>query len=112
RVVRQAAKELGKRVSLDIRGSDVEIDRSVLERMAAPVEHLLRNAVAHGIESPQKRVAAGKPEVGESRLSVRQEGNEDLLEQRDDGGRLDLERIRARAIEAGLLGADETIGEQ
>ena len=112
RVVRQAAKELGKRVSLDIRGSDVEIDRSVLERMAAPVEHLLRNAVAHGIESPQKRVAAGKPEVGEIRLSVRQEGNEVLLELQDDGGGLDLERIRARAIEAGLLGADETIGEQ
>ena len=112
RVVRQAAKELGKRVSLDIRGSDVEIDRSVLERMAAPVEHLLRNAVAHGIESPEKRLAAGKPEAGEIRLAVRQEGNEVLLELRDDGGGLDLERIRARAIEAGLLGADETIGDQ
>lgn len=112
RVVRQVAKELGKRVSLDIRGSDVEIDRSVLERMAAPVEHLLRNAVAHGIESPQKRAAAGKSEVGEIRLAVRQEGNEVLLELCDDGSGLDLERIRARAIEAGMLGADETIGEQ
>ncbi|MFA7504185.1 MAG: Hpt domain-containing protein [Burkholderiaceae bacterium] len=112
RVVRQAAKELGKRVSLDIRGSDVEIDRSVLERMAAPVEHLLRNAVAHGIESPGQRAAAGKAEIGEIRLAVRQEGNEVLLELRDDGSGLDLGRIRARAVEAGMLGADETIGEQ
>lgn len=112
RVVRQAAKELGKRVSLDIRGSDVEIDRSVLERMAAPVEHLLRNAVAHGIESPARRAAAGKPEAGEIRLAVRQEGNEVLLELQDDGSGLDLARIRARAIEAGMLGPDETIAEQ
>ena len=59
RVVRQAAKELGKRVALDIRGASVEVDRGVLERMANPVEHLLRNAVAHGIEPPAQREAAG-----------------------------------------------------
>src|SRR5690606_24895397 len=68
RVVRQSAKERGKRVSLDIRGASVEIDRGVLERMAAPIEHLLRNAAAHGIEPPDVRLRAGKPEAGELRL--------------------------------------------
>src|SRR5690606_26752049 len=102
RVVRQAAKELGKRISLDIRGSDVEIAGSVLERRHAPVEHLLRDAVTVGIESTLKRVGAGKRDVGEVRLPVRREANEVLLELQDDGGGPDLERIRARGIEVVL----------
>ena len=69
RVARQAAKETDKRVNLDIRGGSVEIDRSVLEQMAAPFEHLLRNAIVHGIESRGQRLAAGKNETGE--LTVR-----------------------------------------
>src|SRR5690606_2151419 len=74
RVVRQAAKELGKRVTMDLRGASVEVDRGVLERMVAPIEHLLRNAVAHGIETAAERAAAGKSETGEIRVEVRQEG--------------------------------------
>ena len=109
RVVRQSAKQLGKRVSLDIRGSAVEIDRSVLERMAAPLEHLLRNAVAHGVEPPADRAAAGKGETGEIRIEVRQEGNEVVLDLRDDGAGLNLERIHARAVQAGLLAAGEPV---
>ncbi|MCM5572396.1 Hpt domain-containing protein [Burkholderiaceae bacterium FT117] len=103
RVVRQAAKELGKRVSMDLRGASVEIDRGVLERMAAPIEHLLRNAVAHGIEKPAARVASGKAEAGEIRLEVRQEGNEVVLVFADDGGGLDTARIVAKARASGLL---------
>ena len=110
RVVRQAAKELDKRVNLDIRGATVEIDRSVLERMAGPIEHLLRNAVAHGIESRERRVAAGKQETGEIAVEVRQEGREIVLSFADDGGGLDAERIRARALAAGLVEPDAQLG--
>ncbi len=107
RVVRQSARELGKRATLDLRGGRIEIDRSVLEQMAAPLEHLLRNAVAHGIESPTERAAAGKPESGSIELTVSQEGNEIAITIADDGAGLDLERIAARARERGLIGADE-----
>jgi chemosensory pili system protein ChpA (sensor histidine kinase/response regulator) len=106
RVVRQAGKETGKRVNLDVRGAGVEVDRGVLERMAGPIEHLLRNAVAHGIEPREVRLAAGKPEAGEIRVEVRQEGNEIVLIFADDGGGLDFARIRAKAASAGLIPAD------
>ncbi|MBA3033206.1 MAG: Hpt domain-containing protein [Gammaproteobacteria bacterium] len=107
RVVRQTAKELDKRVNLDIRGGQTELDRSVLEAMIGSIEHLLRNAVAHGIEDRAVRAAGAKPEIGEVQLTLAQAGNEVLIEMSDDGAGLDLERIRARAIEHGLLGADE-----
>ncbi|MES2405908.1 MAG: Hpt domain-containing protein [Pseudomonadota bacterium] len=103
RTVRRAAKDLGKKASLQIIGEQVEIDRSVLEKMVAPFEHLLRNAVAHGLELPADRIASGKSEYGEVVLHARQEGNEVMLSLRDDGRGLDLEAIRARAIANGLL---------
>ncbi|MHB1331591.1 MAG: hybrid sensor histidine kinase/response regulator [Sulfuriferula sp.] len=103
RTVRRAAKDLGKKASLQIIGEQVEIDRSVLEKMVAPFEHLLRNAVAHGLELPADRIASGKSEYGEVVLHARQEGNEVMLSLRDDGHGLDLEAIRARAIANGLL---------
>ena len=112
RVVRQAAKELGKRVSMDMRGASVEIDRGVLERMSAPIEHLLRNAVAHGIESPAVRAVAGKSETGEIRLEVRQEGNEVVLVFADDGGGLDIARIVAKARASGLLADGRELSER
>ncbi len=107
RVVRQTAKELDKRANLDIRGGQTELDRSVLEAMTGPIEHLLRNAVAHGLESRSARAAAAKPEIGEIQLMLAQAGNEVLIEMSDDGAGLDLARIRAKAIERGLLGAEE-----
>ena len=107
RVVRQSAKEIGKRATLDLRGGRIEIDRSVLEQMAAPLEHLLRNAVAHGIETPAERSAAGKPETGQLVLSLTQEGNEIAIDLSDDGRGLDFERIAERARANGLLAADE-----
>ncbi|HEY0491708.1 MAG TPA: Hpt domain-containing protein [Telluria sp.] len=106
RVARQAAKEVDKRVNLDIRGSAVEIDRSVLEQMAAPFEHLLRNAIVHGIESRARRAASGKAETGELLVQASQQGNEVVIQFSDDGAGLDLDRIRAKARENGLLGAD------
>ncbi|HRO61012.1 MAG TPA: response regulator [Burkholderiaceae bacterium] len=112
RVVRQAAKELGKRVSMDMRGTSVELDRGVLERMAAPIEHLLRNAVAHGIEPPAARSAAGKAEAGEIRLELRQEGNEVVLVFADDGAGLDTARIVARARRNGLIAGDAAISDR
>jgi chemosensory pili system protein ChpA (sensor histidine kinase/response regulator) len=106
RVVRQAAKELDKRVHLDIRGSGVEVDRGVLEKMSGPIEHLLRNSVAHGIETREARAAAGKTESGEITVEVRQEGREIVLTFADDGGGLEYERIRARGVAQGLISAE------
>ena len=111
RIVRQTAKELGKRANLEIRGGQVEIDRSVLDKIGAPLEHLLRNAVAHGLEDRTTRLAAGKTEIGEVSLTLAQEGNEIILTMADDGSGLNFERIRARGIAAGLLGADEEADE-
>ncbi|MEC5159649.1 MULTISPECIES: hybrid sensor histidine kinase/response regulator [unclassified Janthinobacterium] len=112
RVARQSAKEVDKRVNLDLRGGAVEIDRSVLERMAAPFEHLLRNAIAHGVESRAGRVAAGKSETGELLVQVSQQGNEVVIEFSDDGAGLDLARIRAKARSSGLLGPDEEVDDE
>jgi chemosensory pili system protein ChpA (sensor histidine kinase/response regulator) len=111
RVARQSAKEVDKRVNLDIRGGAVEIDRSVLERMAAPFEHLLRNAIAHGVESRAGRGAAGKNETGELLVQVAQQGNEVVIEFSDDGAGLDLERIRAKGISNGLLEEGEEVSD-
>lgn len=111
RVVRQTGKELGKRANLDIQGGAIEIDRGVLDKMTAPIEHLLRNAIAHGIEKPEVRAAAGKPEFGQITLKLTQLSNEIALELADDGKGLDYARILARGREAGLLGATETPNE-
>ncbi|HEY6774368.1 MAG TPA: Hpt domain-containing protein [Oxalicibacterium sp.] len=111
RVTRQAAKEMDKRVNLDIRGSAVEIDRSVLEKMAGPFEHLLRNAIVHGIESRERRLAAGKSETGELLVEIRQEGNEVVIHFSDDGQGLNLEGIRRKAIANGLLTNDVEVSD-
>ncbi len=103
RTVRQTARDVDKRAQLDIQGGELEIDRSVLEKVTAPLEHLLRNALAHGIESPEARRAAGKAEFGEIVLSARQSGNEMMLTVTDDGSGLDFARIRAKAEANGLL---------
>jgi chemosensory pili system protein ChpA (sensor histidine kinase/response regulator) len=103
RVVRQAAKDVGKRANLDIKGGQMGIDRSVLEHIGGPLEHLLRNCLAHGIEEPAKREAAGKEVFGQVTLSLAQEGNDVVLALADDGAGLNLKKIRERAIERGLL---------
>jgi chemosensory pili system protein ChpA (sensor histidine kinase/response regulator) len=112
RVARQTAKELDKRVNLEVRGGNVEIDRGVLERMGGPFEHLVRNAIVHGIETPVERLAAGKRETGEITIEVRQEGNEIVVVVADDGAGLNLERIRARALGKGLIGPDQHVSDR
>ena len=111
RIVRQTAKELGKRANFDIVGGQVELDRSVLDKMMAPLEHMLRNAVAHGIETRDERLGSGKSEIGEITVSLAQEGNEIILSMADDGRGLDGERIRARAEALGLLAYGEQADE-
>jgi chemosensory pili system protein ChpA (sensor histidine kinase/response regulator) len=111
RVVRQTAKELERQANLDIRGADTPVDRNVLERMLGPLEHLLRNAVAHGIEAPAQRRAAGKPELGQITLSIRASDNDISLELADDGRGLDYAAIRRRASERGLLVAADDISD-
>jgi chemosensory pili system protein ChpA (sensor histidine kinase/response regulator) len=112
RIVRQSAKEVGKRANLDIVGGQVDIDRSVLDKMLAPIEHMLRNAVTHGIESRDERLAAGKAEAGEIVVKLAQEGNEIILSMSDDGKGLDLASIRARAEAMGLLLPEQVADEK
>jgi chemosensory pili system protein ChpA (sensor histidine kinase/response regulator) len=103
RIVRQTTRELDKKAELHIEGSQVELDRSVLERIGAPLEHMLRNALAHGVEAPAARAAAGKPESGRISVSLRQESNEIALIVSDDGAGLDVEQLRRTAEDQGLL---------
>ncbi len=109
RVIRQTATELNKKVNLEIQGDDVEIDRSVLDRINSPLEHLLRNAVAHGIEKPEQRLSLNKPESGEVAIKLCQEGNEVIITLSDDGSGLDTVRIREEANHLGLIQNDETL---
>jgi chemosensory pili system protein ChpA (sensor histidine kinase/response regulator) len=109
RVVRQASKETGKQVKLDITGGSIEMDRGVLDRMTPAFEHLLRNCVAHGIEDPSTRVAAGKDATGVITIGLAQEGNDVSVEFRDDGAGLNLPRIREKAVSQGLIGPGQEL---
>ncbi len=106
RLTRQVSKELDKRVTLDILGSTVEMDRGVLEKMVGPFEHLLRNAIVHGIETRDERRLAGKSDVGELKIEILQDGNEVLIQLTDDGQGLNLARIREKAQSNGLISTD------
>jgi chemosensory pili system protein ChpA (sensor histidine kinase/response regulator) len=112
RIVRQTSKELNKKANLELVGAEVELDRSVLERMAAPFEHLLRNAVAHGLESQERRAELGKPPIGEIRVVLSQESNEVVFDFSDDGGGLDMESLRQRAVAQGLATTDEQLNDE
>ncbi|HGM5581674.1 TPA: Hpt domain-containing protein [Pseudomonas putida] len=103
RVVRQVASELGKQVELVVGNAEGELDRSVLERMVAPLEHMLRNAVDHGLEPREVRLAAGKPEQGTIHLNLLHEGADIVIEMSDDGAGVPLEAVRKKAIKRGLL---------
>ena len=111
RVVRQAGTDTGKQVHLTLEGTHGELDRNVLDRMVAPLEHMLRNSVAHGLETAEQRRAAGKPVEGEISLRLHREGSEIVLDVADDGAGLDREAIRRRALERGLIQADATLAD-
>lgn len=112
RVTRQAARDMNKKAILRIQGGHLEMDRSVLEKMNSPLEHLLRNSVVHGIEMPAKRLEMGKPEIGQITISLRQAGNETIMTLNDDGAGLDIDRIREKALQHGLMRTNETLSDQ
>lgn len=103
RIVRQVSQELGKQVELHVNNAEGEMDRSVLERLISPLEHMLRNAVDHGLESQAQRQAAGKPEMGNIYLNLSREGGDVVLTLGDDGAGINLDAVRNKAIERGLL---------
>lgn len=109
RIIRDLAQKLEKDIRLEVRGGETELDRSVIEVIGDPLIHILRNSVDHGIELPADRVAAGKPAQGTIWLSARHQENHIVVEIRDDGRGIDVERVKAKAVAAGLLtqeGAD------
>lgn len=103
RIVRQTSSELGKRANLSFTGADVEMDRNVVERMMAPLEHMLRNSIAHGIEDIAKRQASDKPETGNITIALSREGSEFVVRVSDDGIGINLNAVRKKAIERGLM---------
>jgi two-component system chemotaxis sensor kinase CheA len=106
RLVRDISKRLGKEVQLVIEGEDTEADKNVIESLADPLIHILRNSLDHGIETPEVRVAAGKPAHGTLRVSARQDGDRVVLDINDDGAGIDTARVRSKAVERGLIPAD------
>ncbi len=112
RIVRQASHELGRQVQLQVGGAEGEMDRTVLERIVPPLEHMLRNAVAHGIETPANREASGKPKTGTIRIDVSREGADVVLRVGDDGVGMNLVAIRDRALDRGLMKPDAVLSDR
>ncbi|HEV3182685.1 MAG TPA: Hpt domain-containing protein, partial [Steroidobacteraceae bacterium] len=112
RIVRQAAADTGKRAELTVEGASGELDRQVLERMLPPFEHMLRNAVVHGIEKPEERIKRGKPDTGRIVLELHREGAEVMVRLTDDGGGMNLKAIRDKAQALGLIGAGHTLSDE
>ena len=112
RIVRQVAAEEGRKVELVIEGGSGEVDRQVLDRMLGPLEHLLRNAVVHGIEPPEARTAAGKPEAGRVELLLAREGSEVVITVADDGAGINLPAVRAKAVSLGILEEGRSITDE
>ncbi len=107
RMVRDLAKRFGKKVEFIIEGEETEIDRSILDKLGDPLVHLLRNAIDHGIETPEERIAKGKPEEGHLWLRAYAEGNYVFIEVEDDGRGIDPEKVKQKAIEKGLISPEE-----
>jgi two-component system, chemotaxis family, sensor kinase CheA len=110
RMVRDTAAELGKAVSLRIEGSDVDLDREMIEMMRDPLVHIIRNAIDHGIETPARRRSLGKAPTGQIRVTARQSGNQILIEIEDDGAGIDVARIAAKAVANDVRSAAEVAG--
>ncbi|BCD99981.1 Hpt domain-containing protein [Marinicellulosiphila megalodicopiae] len=112
RIVRQTAGELKKKAELEFFNVEGEVDRTVLERMVAPLEHMLRNSMDHGIEMPDVRAKAGKSKTGKVELSLAREGSYMVLTLRDDGAGINIDRIREKAVEKGLMKEDANLTDQ
>ncbi len=107
RMVRDVSKELGKEINLTIEGEETELDRTVIDEIGDPIMHLLRNSLDHGVESPDKREAKGKPRTGEVGLIARHEGNNVVIMITDDGAGIDADKIRKKAVEKGMISQSE-----
>jgi len=110
RIVRNLARDLGKQVDLHVHGEETELDRSVVDEISDPLIHLLRNALDHGLETTDERVAAGKPPTGTITLAARHEGNRIIISIKDDGRGIDCDRVAKKALEKGLLTQDQLAG--
>jgi chemosensory pili system protein ChpA (sensor histidine kinase/response regulator) len=106
RIVRQTNSELGKQSELTVYGADRELDRTILDRIVAPIEHILRNAIAHGVETPEQRREQGKDELAQLTLTITRDGSELLLTLSDDGQGIDVEKIKHKALERHLINPD------
>jgi two-component system chemotaxis sensor kinase CheA len=107
RLVRRLLREGGKEIDFELAGGDVELDKLIVEELSDPLMHLLRNAIDHGIESPEKRLALGKPKRGRVRLKAQSVGNHVVIELGDDGAGMDDERIRDEAVQRGILTSEK-----
>jgi two-component system chemotaxis sensor kinase CheA len=110
RLVRDLSAKLGKQVELVLTGQDTELDRTVIEALGDPIVHLVRNSLDHGLESPEQRVAAGKPATGTLEISARHAGGNVVITVRDDGRGIDPARVGAKAVERGLLAPEALAG--
>jgi len=107
RLVRDLAQKVGKRIQFTVEGQDTELDRSVIQEIGDPLIHLLRNAVDHGVEIPGDRLAAGKPEAGQVKLSAYHEENHIVIAVEDDGRGIDVEKVKAAAVAKGVISQEE-----
>lgn len=112
RIVRKISREQGKKVELKFFGADTELDKLIVEDISDPMMHIIRNAIDHGIEPPQKRVAAGKDEKGTIRISSYQKGNHVVIEVEDDGSGIDVEKIKTKALQKGLVADVSSVTER
>lgn len=112
RIVRDTSAELGKKVTLDLRGEETELDKTILEKLGDPLVHLIRNAVDHGIEGPELRRERGKPENAAICLSAYHRGGRLIIEVKDDGAGMDAQRLKAKAVEKGLIKSSASISDK
>lgn len=111
RLVRQSSQEVAKKAELIISGEENEVDNKVLDRMVAPLEHIIRNAVSHGIEPPVERVRKGKPETGAIKIDISRDGSDVVIRVSDDGAGVDLEKVRNKAQKMGLIEKDQSVAD-
>ncbi len=112
RLVRDISQQLGKQIDLVMEGEQTELDKTVLEQIGDPLVHLIRNSLDHGLESPEERIAAGKPEAGQIKLNAFHQGGCILIEVTDDGRGLNVEAIRKKALDKGLIAEDEVVDDR
>jgi two-component system, chemotaxis family, sensor kinase CheA len=112
RIVRDLAGSLGKQVVLEMTGEETELDKQVIEEVGDPLTHLIRNAVDHGLESPEKRRAAGKPEEGRIELKAYHEGGSVVIEIVDDGAGINTQRVREKAVKQGMISPDDNLSDE